>query len=218
MSTSGPSMPSIADNESKCECGCFLDTTGRHRAACPRSGRLRTRAVGPEKTLARVCREAGATVRINTKLRDMNVAISASDAREIEVLASGLPLHHGAQLTVDITVRNALTANGLACPNAAHTDGAVLLRARTDKERKYHELLDAERCRLVVVGLEVGGRWSTSGGVQVTRNTSTSEGFGLLSLAAKMDEDVVHFHARSFCEFAGLDPNPFARRSRWVGA
>ena len=89
---------------------------------------------------------------MNTKLRDMNVAISASDAREIEVLASGLPLHHGAQLAVDITVRSALTANGSACPNAAHTDGEVLLRARTDKERKYHELLDAERCRLVVVG------------------------------------------------------------------
>ena len=212
--------------ESKCECGCFLDTTGRHRAACPRSGRLRTRAVGPERTLARVCREAGATVRINTKLRDMNVAISASDAREIEVLASGLPLHHGAQLAVDITVRSALTANGSACPNAAHTDGAVLLRARTDKERKYHELLDAERCRLVVVGLEVGGRWSTESvdfvtalaGVQVTRSTSTSEGFGLLRLAAKMDEDVVHFLCKIVCEFAGLDPSPFARRSGWVGA
>ena len=41
--------------------------------------------------------------------------------------------------------------------NAAHTDGAVLLRARLDKEKKYHELWDAERCRLVVVGVEVGG-------------------------------------------------------------
>ena len=77
-------------------------------SACPRSGRLRTRAVGPERTLA--------TVRINTKLRDMNVAISASDAREIEVFASGLPLHHGAQLAVDIIVRSALTVNGSACP------------------------------------------------------------------------------------------------------
>ena len=95
---------------------------------------LRTRAVGPERTLARVCREAGATVRTNNKLCDMNVAISASDAREKEVLASGLPMHHGAQLAVDITMRSALTANGSACPNAAHTDGAVLLRARSDKE------------------------------------------------------------------------------------
>ena len=89
------------------------------------------------------------------------LSLPHSDAREIEVLASGLPMHHGAQLAVDITMRSALTVNGSACPNAAHTDGAVLLRARLDKERKYHELLDAERCRLVVVGLEVGGRWST---------------------------------------------------------
>ena len=62
-----------------CECGCRLDTEGRHRAACARSGRLRTRAVGPERTLARICREAGALVRCNTKLRDMNVAVPAAD-------------------------------------------------------------------------------------------------------------------------------------------
>ena len=37
-----------------CECGCRLDTEGRHRAVCARSGRLRTRAVGPERTLARI--------------------------------------------------------------------------------------------------------------------------------------------------------------------
>ena len=40
----------------------------RHCGACP-SGRLRTRVVGPERSLARVCREAGASVRCNTKLR-----------------------------------------------------------------------------------------------------------------------------------------------------
>ena len=45
---------------------------GRHRAACPRSGRFRTRAVVPERTLARVCREAGAAVRRNVKLRDIH--------------------------------------------------------------------------------------------------------------------------------------------------
>ena len=80
--------------ESKCECGCFLDTTGRHRAACPRSGRLRTRAVGPERTLARVCREAGATVRINTKLRDMNVAISFFFTLEMKESAVSQSVNH----------------------------------------------------------------------------------------------------------------------------
>ena len=46
--------------DATCECGVCLDLLGRHRAACPRSGRLRTRAVPTERTLARVCREAGA--------------------------------------------------------------------------------------------------------------------------------------------------------------
>ena len=116
--------------DARCECGAPLDVLGRHRTACPRSGRLRLRAVGPERTLGRVCREAGATVRCNTKLRDMNVAISANDERSIEVLASGLPLHHGSQLAVDITLRSALTAQGLPCRGAASTDGSVLHRAQ----------------------------------------------------------------------------------------
>ena len=48
-----------------------------------RSGRLRSPAVPTERTLARVCREPGATMRINTKLRDMNLNVPA-DERAIE--------------------------------------------------------------------------------------------------------------------------------------
>ena len=36
-----------------------------------------------------------------------------------------------------------------------------LTRAREDKERKYAELIESERCQLMVVALETGGRWST---------------------------------------------------------
>ena len=78
--------------DARCECGVALDTQARHRAACARSGRLRSRALEPERTLARVCREAGATVHVNAKLRDMNVAVRDDDMRSIEVLASGLSL------------------------------------------------------------------------------------------------------------------------------
>ena len=46
--------------------------------------------------------------------------VQADDERAMEVLASGLPIHQGAQL--------------------ATTDGAVLVRARADKEAKYTEL------------------------------------------------------------------------------
>ena len=65
--------------DARCECSAVLDARGQHRAACPRPGRLRSRAVPTERTLARVCREAGATVRCNAELRDMNVRVHATD-------------------------------------------------------------------------------------------------------------------------------------------
>ena len=116
--------------ESRCECGAALDKCGRHRGACPRSGRLKSRATAPERTLARVCREAGGTVRTHVKLRDLNTSVPVVDDRSIEVLTSGLPMHHGAQLAVDITLRSAVTSFGAACPNASTVNGAVLERGR----------------------------------------------------------------------------------------
>ena len=47
-----------------------------------------------------------------------------------------------------------------AAGSAAHVNGEALVRARRDKERKYGELLEGDRCHLVVVGVETGGRWS----------------------------------------------------------
>ena len=99
-------------------------------------------------------------MRCNAKLRDMNVRVHANDEQSIEVLASGLVMNHGAQLAVDITLRSAVTANGRACPNATTVDGAVLTKARLDKENKYAELVESDRCQLLVVGIETGGRWS----------------------------------------------------------
>ena len=128
-----------------------LDREGRHRAACARSERLKTRALAPERSLARVCQEAGATVRYNARLRDMNLTVTAQDDRAIEVLASGLSLFFGAKLAVDIS-----TADGTAQPGAARIDGAVCSRAREEKERRYSELLRGDRCRLVVVALGTG--------------------------------------------------------------
>ena len=147
--------------EAVCEgCGAPVDIHGHHRAACMRTERVKRRAVPTERVLARVFREAGARVRFNAFLRDMNVGVPATDTRRIEVLAQDLPCFAGAQLAVDITLRSALTSNGEAQPQAEHTDGAVLSAARHDKERCYPELARSGRCRLVVVGMETGGRWS----------------------------------------------------------
>ena len=140
--------------------GSMLDRMGPLRAACPRSGRLKTRALPTERTLARVCREAGATVRRDVKLRDMNTSVRARDERAIEVLAICLPIQQGAQLAVDITLRSALTVTGEPRSNGATTNGAALQSARHVEEAKYPELLEGDRCRLVVIGVETGGRFS----------------------------------------------------------
>ena len=75
-------------------------------------------------------------------------------------MANGLPLWGGAQLAVDTTLVCPIRRNGTPQPGAAITDGTQLQTARTRKEQKYHELLASRRCRLVVLALEVGGRWS----------------------------------------------------------
>ena len=54
-----------------------------------------------------MCREAGAVVRTNVLLRDMNITVSVLDERRVDVLASGLPLNRGAQLAIDVTLRSA---------------------------------------------------------------------------------------------------------------
>ena len=79
------------------------------------------------------------------------VAVSRFDDRLIEVIANGLPLWNGAQLAVDTTIVSPLTAAGKA-------------RSRRDPARPV-ALLEAtypsSRCRLVVIGVEVGGRWGS---------------------------------------------------------
>ena len=92
---------------------CWTCLAGTEQHA-PHSGRLRMRAGGPERTLGQGVQRGG--VRCNTKLRDMNVAVAATDQRAIEVRASGLPINQGAQLA------GVLNADGMA---------------RGDKERKY---------------------------------------------------------------------------------
>ena len=80
-------------SEAHCDCGIVLDREGRHRAVCARSCRLRARALAPERSLATVRREAGATVRCNARLRDLNVAVSAQDDMASEIPATGQHTH-----------------------------------------------------------------------------------------------------------------------------
>ena len=144
----------LAVTEGRCKCGDWVDSKGRHRAACPHAGRLPTRAVAPERTLARVLRP----IQLSAPGHERGGEGRRRKAHQGPRIR--LPLFHGAQLVVDITLRSALTSNGEPRPGSARVDGPVCETARADKETKYAELWAGDRCRLVVVALETGGKWS----------------------------------------------------------
>ena len=73
------------------------------------------------------------------------------------MVADGLLLFGGAQLAIDTMIVS--TANGEG--RSAHVDGAALSAARRRKKRTYPELIGrARRARLVVLSVDVCGRWS----------------------------------------------------------
>ena len=91
----------------------------------------------------------------------MNLDVPVQDARCIEVVCNGLPLWHGEQLAVDATLVSPLGRDGQPRANADAHPGIVVAQATRRKQRQtYPELERARRCRLVVFGLEVGGRWA----------------------------------------------------------
>ena len=73
---------------------------------------------------------------------------------------TGLPLFNGQQLALDATLVAPLTRAGLPRSRAWREDGVALEAARKRKKDRYPELLQASRCRLVVLAHETGGRWS----------------------------------------------------------
>ena len=140
--------------ERTCRCGLPLDSLGHHQAACARAGVLL------ESVAARICRDGGGRVTTNVLVRDLDLALpgAVADGRRLEVVVDGLPLFGGAQLAVDTTLVCVLRSDGR--PRAAVEDGAKVTRARRRKETTYPELVG-----LVVLGVEVGGRFSTENSI-----------------------------------------------------
>ena len=117
-------------------------------------------------------------------LRDLDLvlpAVAAGDGRRLEVVVDGPPLFGGAQLAVDTTLVCALRTDGQPTTRAAVEDGARVTRARRRKEATYPELVGRHaRARLVVLGVEVGERFSLetqSFLTQVARATARSENY-----------------------------------------
>ena len=101
-------------------------------------------------------------MRTNAFVRDLDVPdANAGDGRRLEVVVDGLPLFGRWQLAVDTTLVCALHNDGRPRRGAAEMDGVALLTARRVKERRYPEFVGVQaRARLVVLAVEVGGRFS----------------------------------------------------------
>ena len=87
-------------------------------------------------------------------VRDIDLAVpNPRDSRRIKVLADGLALSGGVQLTIDTTLVSSLHADGSARPGAAK-NGVALRIANPELSGPNN------RCRLVAMAGRVGGRWS----------------------------------------------------------
>ena len=101
---------------------------------------------------------ATARVTTNIMVRDLDLGEPrAADGRRLEVVVDAL-VSGMCQLAVDATVVCTLHCDGSPHRGAENMDGVVLERARRKKEQTYPELVVA---RLVLLGIEVGGRMST---------------------------------------------------------
>ena len=128
--------------------GCHerLDSLGRHRGACTRSGRVKKRASPTERMFARVCREARARVKFNAYLRDMNLGVRGWH-----------------RICLASTVLNWQSTSPCGALSVLPVRPNLEPRRRAGSPREgstYPELLTSRRCRLVVVAIETGGRWS----------------------------------------------------------
>ena len=95
----------------------------------------------------------------NVRVGDMNIDVPVSDARRIQVVAN-LPMWHGAQVAIDATIVSPVTRTGSA-RGADTRPAAAVQDAAKPKLKTYPELQGARRAELVVLGIEVGGRFST---------------------------------------------------------
>ena len=96
-------------------------------------------------------------------LRDLGLAnVDGSDARRLEVVATGLPLARGLPLGIDCTFVSPLHGNGEPWAGAAASPGVAIARAKATKRETYPELANSDVATLLVLACETGGRWSTT--------------------------------------------------------
>ena len=73
-------LPLHVDDHRFCKGGARLDVFGHHRSACSQVGPVETTRDPAEICVARICREAGARVKENQLLCDLNIVVPVTSA------------------------------------------------------------------------------------------------------------------------------------------
>jgi hypothetical protein len=128
--------------------------------ACNRNGLIKMRSHALEQVWAQVFREAGAQVVENSMLRDTGVAgIAPIDGRQLEIVAYGLPLHHGVPICGGATLVSSISSQGKSKHGSWHRAAAA---ARWRSEANTQGIMSSSRITRLrdVLGCQVGGCWS----------------------------------------------------------
>ena len=141
-------------------CRRRLDDLGDHLANCSLCGNIQRRAKPHERTWQRVFREAGARVVNQPMLRDCGLGLPFTDSRRIDFVARGTPLFGGLPIYGDASLVSPVRGDGTAYARAATTDGIALQRTRATHENTYFDLVNNDRVAFVMLGSELGGRFS----------------------------------------------------------
>ena len=169
----------------------------------PPFGKAEEESSGPRENLGKGVQGGLSHSEVQRQVREMKVEVAATVEREIEVLASGLPLHHGAQLAVDITLRSAHTRCGSADDQADRVNGIVASRAPRDKEHWRP---------MEHTGASVRGNAGSKSG---TGRTACSETFRFLGVDTTMVAHVLSVLCQSFRQLARFCKAQMDHRLIW---
>ena len=133
-----------------------MDAFGDHALACPRTGLLARRA----KVVERAWVRASQVVPQQWLAHTTAPGVQPQDRRRLDLVVYEATTRGGA-LCCDATLVSPLTRTGHPQPCAVQVDGAALQVAERRKQAAYPELTRGGPQTLLVLGSEIGGRWST---------------------------------------------------------
>ena len=141
------------------------DLHGHHRLASNLDSRLNTRHTMMCCAWRQVFIEAGGSIpdrNVERMLRTTNVPIkNLADQRRLDLVVPGLNVYEGLPLFCDATIVSPLTGTGQARSGTSNRNGRLLEYAEQDNNRTYHEVISSGLGKLLCLGCEVYGRWSS---------------------------------------------------------